>query len=220
MIGWLSGTLLKKAFPDLLLVVQGVGYELQASMTTFSTLPDEAAVVSLYVHCNIREDAHTLYGFYSELERALFRSLIKVNGVGPKLALAILSSMSIEEFIQAVQRKEAQRLVKIPGVGKKTAERLVIEMRDKISNLSSLENLSAGVEKRSKTQASSILTPLAGSVLMQEAIDALETLGYRPQEAAHALKIVEQQCEQKNDSISDLAVEDLIRLALKNRVTR
>ena len=132
MIGLLRGKLLHKQAPDLLLDVGGVGYELLASMTTFFDLPEINNEVTLYTHLIVREDAHTLYAFSSVKERALFRVLLKVNGVGPKMALAIVSGMTAEEFAQRVHANDVTGLTKLPGVGKKTAERLIIEMRDRL----------------------------------------------------------------------------------------
>jgi Holliday junction DNA helicase RuvA len=133
MIGRLYGMLLEKHPPDILLDVNGVGYELSMPMNCFYQLPDMGAFVSLYTHFVVREDAQLLYGFISQTERLLFRELIKANGVGPKLALAILSAMTANEFVDCVATENIAKLVKIPGVGKKTAERLLIEMRDKLS---------------------------------------------------------------------------------------
>ncbi len=132
MIGLLRGKLLIKQPPDLMLDVNGVGYEVQASMTTFYDLPELHAEVTLYTHFVVREDAQLLYGFSSQTERELFRHLLKVNGVGPKMALAIVSGMNPLEFNQVIHAGDIARLSRIPGVGKKTAERLVIELRDRL----------------------------------------------------------------------------------------
>ncbi|MCB8889867.1 Holliday junction branch migration protein RuvA [Vreelandella malpeensis] len=131
MIGRLSGALLEKHPPWVIIDVHGVGYELEASMNTLVALPAPGEKVSLYTHLTIRDDAHLLYGFAREHERALFRALIKVNGVGPKLALAILSGMDEDAFMRCVRDDDSKALTKLPGVGKKTAERLIIEMRDR-----------------------------------------------------------------------------------------
>jgi len=134
-IGRLTGELVEKSPPELLIDVSGVGYELEASMNTFYKLPDVGTFVTLYTHFVVREDAQLLYGFADKNERTLFRTLIKVNGVGPKLALTILSGISVQEFIRTVQHEDSTALVRLPGVGKKTAERLIIEMKDKLDRL-------------------------------------------------------------------------------------
>ena len=133
MIGRLRGILLEKQPPNLLIDVNGVGYEVQASMTSFYQLPEIGKEINLFTHFVVREDAQLLYGFIDESERAMFRQLIKVSGVGPKLALAILSGMSVANLTQCIDARDPQRLVKIPGVGKKIAARLIIEMKDKLS---------------------------------------------------------------------------------------
>ena len=135
MIGFLRGKLVHKAPPFLVLDVQGVGYEVEAPMTTFYDLPAINEEIKLHTHLVVREDAHILFGFSTEADRTLFRTLIKVNGVGPKLALTILSGQSAEEFHRCIQDNDTQTLVRLPGVGKKTAERLVIEMRDRLPDL-------------------------------------------------------------------------------------
>ncbi|MEK9134018.1 MAG: Holliday junction branch migration protein RuvA, partial [Pseudomonadota bacterium] len=132
MIGRLQGVLLRKEPPALMLDVGGVGYELEAPMTTFYELPAVGERVTLYTHLVVREDAHLLYGFVREAQRRLFRELLKVNGVGPRVALAVLSGLSDEEFCRCVAEEDIARLTKVPGIGRKTAERLVIEMRDKL----------------------------------------------------------------------------------------
>ena len=132
MIGLLRGRLLARQPPSLLLDVQGVGYEVDAPMTTFYELPDAGAEVTLYTHLAVREDAHTLYGFLKLSDRNLFRTLLRVNGVGARLALAILSGMETSRFIRCVQEGDTAALVRLPGIGKKTAERLVIELRDRL----------------------------------------------------------------------------------------
>ena len=138
MIGFLRGTLINKTAPQVLLDVNGVGYNILAPMSTFYDLPETGQVVQLLTHLSIREDAHVLFGFLSEQERGLFRSLIRINGVGPKLALAILSGISIEDFQRCVFENNIATLVKLPGIGKKTAERLIIEMRDRLPEISDI----------------------------------------------------------------------------------
>ena len=137
MIGRLKGILLEKQPPEILLDVQGVGYELLLPMTSFYDLPEIGQETTLFTHLVVREDAHLLFGFAQKTDRTLFRELIKTNGVGPKLALAILSAMSVEQFAYAIEREELSKLVKIPGVGKKTAERLLLELKGKLALASS-----------------------------------------------------------------------------------
>lgn len=204
MIGQLNGTLLDKKPPHLLVDVQGVGYEVQASMQTFYRLPEINERVTLYTHFSVREDAQQLYGFFEQSERGLFRNLIKVNGIGPKLALTILSSIEADEFVQCVIDQNNTRLTSLPGVGKKTAERLVIEMRDRLADWESESKLPSN--KGSATQNAS----LAQHKRLQDAISALVTLGYKPQEASRWLHQIDPAIE---------TVEEMIRLALKRMNT-
>lgn len=175
MIGWLKGEILHKQAPQLLLNVQGVGYELQAPMTTFYALP-EAGTVELFTHLVVREDAQLLYAFATTDERRLFRELIKVNGVGAKLALSILSTMECQVFVQCVQIDDVATLVKIPGIGKKTAERLLIEMRDRLKDWFA--------DAEGKITGSALL-PVEDdeAVHINEAVAALITLGYKATDA-------------------------------------
>lgn len=196
MIGRLQGVVLSKQAPDLLLDVQGVGYELLVPLNTFFDIPDIGETVTLHTHFVVREDAQQLYGFSQLEERVLFRHLIKVNGVGPKMALAILSGMSASEFSRCVQRDEVATLVKIPGVGKKTAERLLIEMRDKISSI---------VDNGSEQPVEQVTQDIS-----LEAESALTALGYRPQDAAKMVNRV------ADEHITN--AEELIRAALKSMV--
>ncbi len=198
MIGWLSGKLRAKHPPLLLLDVHGVGYELEAPMTTFYELPPLGESVSLFVHQVIREDAHLLYGFAREADRDLFRLLIRVNGVGPKLALAILSGIEAAEFGRCVFEGDTGSLVRLPGVGKKTAERLVIEMRDKLNapDRTVPPGLPAGTEA---------FTPSTDP--RSEAVSALVALGYRPGDAAQRVRGVAQ---------DGMACEEIIRQALQS----
>ncbi len=202
MIGRLSGILLEKQPPFLLLDVNGVGYECQAPMNTVYQLPELGEQVILHMHLSVSENAHTLFAFYSLEERKLFRELIKVNGVGPKLALGILSAMSAVEFVQNVHQGEATTLVKIPGVGKKTAERLIIEMQDRLKDW----NVETPAEKSSTSHQISSTTSQDN---IQEAISALVALGYKPTSASKAISQLE------DDSLPAAA---LIRLALKNMI--
>jgi Holliday junction DNA helicase RuvA len=190
MIGRLRGILLEKQPPELLIETSGVAYEVQASMQTFYQLPLINQEIILYTHLIIREDAHQLYGFYNKQERVLFRALLKVNGVGPKLALTILSSSSPEEFVRCVNEGDTASLVRLPGVGKKTAERLVIEMRDRVVN----EDFILPSSSHSINSSH------------QDAMSALIALGYKPQEASRALQ---------NIVSENQSSEELIRLALK-----
>jgi holliday junction DNA helicase RuvA len=200
MVGWLKGILLMKQPPLLLINVNGVGYEVVVSMNTLYRLPDEGQVVSLYTHLIIREDAHTLYGFYDLEERMMFRELLRVNGVGPKIALAILSNMDPQSFVQNVLSNETSALMHIPGIGKKTAERLIIEMRDRLNKLEFARPLMQ--EGSSQQQGQSYHR----SPAIQDAMSALEVLGYKPQEANEVVVKIAQE---------GLSSADLIRLALQ-----
>ncbi|QWF72054.1 Holliday junction branch migration protein RuvA [Methylomonas paludis] len=201
MIGFLRGKLIQKTPPQLLLDVQGVGYEIEAPMTTFYDLPGLGEEVRLHTHLVIREDAHILFGFASETERQLFRTLIKVNGVGPKLALTILSGQSVDAFYRCVHDNDVKSLVRLPGVGQKTAERLIIEMRDR---LPALEQSSAA----SPAGTNSVRAAIPASP-RQEAIHALLALGYKPQDAQRMVQLI---------AVEDLSCEDIIRQALRGAI--
>ncbi len=203
MIGFLRGKLLAKKPPQLLLDVQGVGYEVEAPMTTFYELPAIGEAVSLYTHLVVRDDAHILFGFYQEAERTMFRTLIKVNGVGPKLALTILSGQSASEFQRCIEDSDTQALVRLPGVGKKTAERLVIEMRDRLPALSEISETAITLSPGQQNTT-------AGNP-KQEAITALCSLGYK---AVEASKMVQ------NISGNELGCEEIIRLALQGTIKK
>lgn len=196
MIGRLHGTLLEKQPPQLLLEVAGVGYEVSAPMSTFYELPETGNAVILHTHLAVREDAHVLYGFLREQDRLLFRTLIKVSGVGPKLALAILSGMSADEFVRLIQVADSGALTKLPGVGKKTAERLVVEMKDRLKDWQGV-SLVSGADTSPVSAASSA---------EKDAISALVALGYKPQEASRMVSQV---------ASDGLASEEMIRLALR-----
>jgi Holliday junction DNA helicase RuvA len=196
-IGLLRGTILDKQPPRLLLDVQGVGYEIDAPMTTFYDLPDVGAEVTLFTHLAVREDAHTLYGFLTLADRGLFRSLLKVNGVGARLALTILSGMESQTFIACVQGGDASALVKLPGIGKKTAERLIIELRDR------LEASSAPATSASGGPGATVSNPV------DDAVSALVGLGYKPQEASQMVRVIDS---------ADMSSEDIIRSALQTVV--
>ena len=200
MIGHLRGILLEKSPPEILLEVNGIGYEVLLPMTSFYHLPEVNMEAAIYTHLVVREDAHLLFGFYHKQDRTLFRELIKTNGVGPKLALAILSAMSVSEFSYAIEREELSKLVKIPGVGKKTAERLIVELKGKFK---AYQHDDFSIEQTA-TQ-SGIETDKASSI--EDAISALVALGYKPVEAE---KMVKRVAKPEWDS------EQLIREALKN----
>lgn len=180
MIGRLRGTLLEKQPPWLVIDVSGVGYELEASMNTLLALPGVGETIQLFTHLTVREDAHLLYGFARQQERALFRALIKVNGVGPKLALAILSGMEENQFIRCVMDDDVKSLTRLPGVGKKTAERLIVEMRDRFPHWSAEQNETLDVSGQADEFART-RDPLA------DAEAALISLGYKPTEASRLL---------------------------------
>ena len=200
MIGFLRGKLAVKAPPMLVLDVQGVGYEVEAPMTTFYNLPAIGMEIILYTHLVVREDAHILFGFSTEADRAMFKTLIKVNGVGPKLALTILSGQSAEEFHRCIHNNDTQALVRLPGVGKKTAERLIIEMRDRLPDL--------GDSVMANTDNSNALLPAINNP-KQEAISALCSLGYKPLDASKMVQAI---------NIEGKSCEELIRLALQGAV--
>ncbi|MEZ5529755.1 MAG: Holliday junction branch migration protein RuvA [Porticoccaceae bacterium] len=198
MIGRISGILLERQAPELLIDVQGIGYEVLVSLTTFFELPPPGQSVVLHTHFVVREDAQQLYGFSELAERELFRHLIKVSGVGPKMALAILSGMNAGEFVRTVQDNDVATLVRLPGVGKKTAERLIVEMRDRLKDFAA-----ADLPLPERASSSGV------SEQIQEAESALVALGYKPQEAARMVNAV------ANDAQSS---QELIRLALKSMV--
>jgi holliday junction DNA helicase RuvA len=194
MIGRLRGILLQKQPPHLLVDVAGVAYEVDAPMSTFYDLPEVGKEVILHTHLAIKEDAHSLYGFASESDRTLFRTLLKITGVGAKMALAVLSGASVAEFTRLIQTADVTALTRIPGVGKKTAERMIVELKDKLGSFSS-----AGIA----------LGRIAGSVAADpqtEATVALGALGYKPIEVQALLKKVD---------ATGLSAEELIRRALQ-----
>jgi len=201
LIGFLRGKLVAKAPPMLVLDVQGVGYEVEAPMTTFYNLPAMGETVQLHTHLVIRDDAHILFGFSTEADRVMFRTLIKVNGVGPKLALTILSGQSSDEFYRCIQDNDTAALVRLPGVGKKTAERLIIEMRDKLP--------AAGESNAEQTSVADGAVAVPRSHAKQEAISALCALGYKPADASKMVQNIAQE---------DKTCEDIIRLALQGKV--
>lgn len=197
MIGYLRGKLAIKTPPVLVIDVNGVGYEVEAPMTTFYDLPKLGEEVKLFTHLVVREDAHILFGFAAEADRLMFRNLIKVNGVGPKLALTILSGQSAEEFHRCIHNNDTQALIRLPGVGKKTAERLIIEMRDRLPELE-------GSNVAAESGVSDSMTAISQPV--QEAVSALCSLGYKPQDASRMVRAIPAEGK---------TCEDIIRLALQ-----
>jgi len=199
-IAWLKGVLRDKQPPWLLVDVGGIGYELQASMTTFTALPKTGTEVALFAHQVVRDDAHQLFGFAQRRERDVFRQLLKVNGVGAKVALAILSGMDTTTLGRCVLEGDTASLARLPGIGKKTAERLVIEMRDRMGPLPGGGQPGTPLDGASPDAA---LDPAA------EAVSALVALGLKPPEASRRVAAIER---------ADLACEDIVRLALKAMV--
>ena len=193
MIGQLTGILLAKQPPALLLDVQGVGYELEAPMATFYELPDEGSSLTLLTHIVVREDAQLLFGFSSLQQRDLFRMLLRVSGIGPRVALAILSGLSVQEFSRCINSDNVARLIKVPGIGRKTAERVILELRDK-----PMPGLDAGAEAVAQDDSEEA---------RNDAISALTALGYKSQAAE---KVIGQLADQASTS------EALIRLALQS----
>lgn len=198
MIGRISGVLIEKKPPQIIVDCHGVGYEIEAPMTTIWALPELNEPVSLYTHLAVREDAHLLYGFASASERSLFRALLKVNGVGTRMALVILSGMDADEFAACVQAGDTARLSSLPGIGKKTAERLIVEMRDRVGHL-----------------ADSLPRPATGGNTaddaVADAVSGLIALGYKPQDASkfvHAL------------DTAQMTSEAIIREVLKSLLPR
>jgi len=206
MIGRIYGTIIEKQPPQLLVDVQGVGYEVDAPMSTFYQLPNLGEVVTLHTHLVVREDAQLLYGFASLAERSLFRILIKISGVGPKLALTILSGMNASEFIVCVQDNDAAALVRLPGVGKKTAERLIIELRDKLKDQDVGSSASPGDRLGVSLGAGMNSAPAASSPVA-DAVSALVALGYKAPEASRMVHALE---------TTDLGTEEIIRLSLQS----
>lgn len=199
MIGRLQGKIIEKSPPEMVLDVQGVGYELLLPMTSFYNLPPVGEQTTVFTHLVVREDAHLLFGFAEKQDRTLFRELIKTNGVGPKLALAILSAMSVSQFANAVEQEELAKLTKIPGIGRKTAERLLVELKGKFKGLTQSDFFA-------ETQPNAIIANGQPDPA-DEARDALIALGYKPADAEKMVKKV---------SHTDKSSEQIIRDALKN----
>jgi len=200
-IGRLRGTLAEKQPPHVIVDINGLGYELEVPMTTLYRLPSVGEPLTLHTHLVVREDAHLLYGFFEKRERELFRELIRLNGVGPKLALALMSGLEVDELVRCVQAQDTSVLVKIPGVGKKTAERLLVELKDRFKAWEIVPGMSPLVTE-----------PRGGNAVSSaenDAVSALISLGYKPQEASRAVSAI------KEDGLSS---EDMIRRALKGMV--
>jgi len=198
MIGQIRGILVEKKPPEILVDVGGLSYELQIPMSTAYQLPEVGSELRLHTHFVVREDAQLLYGFYELKDKTLFRALIRVNGVGPKMALAILSGMAADEFARTVRENNVVAMTRMPGIGKKTAERLIVEMRDRLTEWDDAE---AAAALPGATQST--------SAMGKEAETALLALGYKPQQAARAVAMVLKSDPEVPDS------ESLIRLALK-----
>ena len=196
MIGSLRGRLTAKQAPQVIVECNGVGYEIETPMSTFLELPGTGEEVFLQTHLVVRENAHSLYGFATADEKSLFRTLLAVSGVGAKMALSILSGMTVTDFERCVRMEDAALLVKIPGVGKKTADRLIIEMRDKIDKLPSLKVVAGTASVTTDSRS--------------EAVDALVSLGYKPAEVKRLLATID---------VEDKSAEDIIRLALRQAVS-
>jgi Holliday junction DNA helicase RuvA len=205
MIGRLKGILAEKRAPQVLIDCNGVGYEADVSMTTYYQLPEAGEPISIWTHLLVKEDSHSLIGFTTEQERKLFRQLIRVNGVGPKMALTILSGINDHEFAICVTQNDVTTLTRLPGVGKKTAERLIIEMRDKVDGLMQPEHVSTG--------GAEALTS-SGRSSKSEALEALQTLGYKPVDAENMIRLAEQGGE------ADMNASALIKKALQTSVNR
>ena len=194
MIAWIQGTLQEKQPPTILVNVNGVGYELEAPMSTFYELPAVEQTVTLFVHMVVREDAQLLYAFSNRQQRELFRSLIKVNGVGPKVALAVLSTLSASELMQCMANEDVDQLIRVPGIGKKTAQRLVVEMKDRLQREFGDLAAEAAVESAGASNP------------RQDAIQALTSLGYKSSDAGRAVRSL----------ADDLSSEEMIRQALRS----
>ncbi|QJI44608.1 Holliday junction branch migration protein RuvA [Pseudomonas sp. ADAK2] len=205
MIGRLRGTLAEKQPPHLILDVNGLGYELEVPMTTLYRLPSVGEPLTLHTHLVVREDAQLLYGFASKRERDFFRELIRLNGVGPKLALALMSSLEVDELVRCVQSQDTSALTKVPGVGKKTAERLLVELKDRFKAWETVPAMFALVPN----QPGGLDAPAPTVNAESDAISALVSLGYKPQEASKAITSIKEK---------GLSSEDLIRRALKGMI--
>jgi Holliday junction DNA helicase RuvA len=203
-IGRLRGTLAEKQPPHLILDVNGLGYELEVPMTTLYRLPSVGEPLTLHTHLVVREDAQLLYGFIGRRERDFFRELIRLNGVGPKLALALMSSLEVDELVRCVQAQDTSALVRVPGVGKKTAERLLVELKDRFKAWETVPSMFALVPNQPDGAPAQ---PVASAE--SDAVSALISLGYKPQEASKAVSAIKDK---------GLSSEDMIRRALKGMI--
>ena len=197
MIGHLKGKIISKSPPQVLLEVQGIGYEVLCPMSTFYELNNLSDDVLLFTHLSIKEDAHTLFGFITKDEKNVFRELIRVNGVGPKVALAILSNLSVHSLVECISTEDADLLAKTPGIGKKTALKLIVELQDRLSKLDLTGSLANSSEIKQNSNPNS-----------KQAIEALQSLGFKAKEANRMVSKIEDQ---------ELSTEQLIRLALQNK---
>ena len=197
MIGHLKGKIISKSPPEVLLEVQGIGYEILCPMSTFYELDNLSEDVLLFTHLSIKEDAHTLFGFITKDEKNVFRELIRVNGVGPKVALAILSNLSVHSLVECISTEDADLLAKTPGIGKKTALKLIVELQDRLSKLDLVGSLANSIEIKQNSNPNS-----------KQAIEALQSLGFKAKEANRMVSKIEDQ---------ELSTEQLIRLALQNK---
>lgn len=203
MIAQITGKVLEKTPPQVVVDVQGIGYEVEAPISTLFSIGEAGAEVTLFTQQIIRDDAHLLFGFATRAEKALFRELIRINGVGPKLALAILSGCSVDEFWGIVRDDDVTRLTRLPGVGKKTAERLIVEMRDREAGMDVVARLPE------KSGVAVTVSPSA------EAVAALEALGYKPQEAKKMVDMAAKSVDGESGGS-----QELIRLALRQTVRK
>ena len=197
MIGHLKGKIISKSPPEVLLEVQGIGYEVRCPMSTIYELDNLYGDVLLFTHLSIKEDAHTLFGFITKDEKNVFRELIRVNGVGPKVALAILSNLSVHSLVECISTEDADLLAKTPGIGKKTALKLIVELQDRLSKLDLVGSLANSIEIKQNSNPNS-----------KQAIEALQSLGFKAKEANRMVSKIEDQ---------ELSTEQLIRLALQNK---
>ena len=197
MIGHLKGKIISKSPPQVLLEVQGIGYEVLCPMSTFYELDNLSDDVLLFTHLSIKEDAHTLFGFITKDEKNVFRELIRVNGVGPKVALAILSNLSVHSLVECISTEDADLLAKTPGIGKKTALKLIVELQDRLSKLDLAGSFANSSEIKQNSNPNS-----------KQAIEALQSLGFKAKEANRMVSKIEDQ---------ELSTEQLIRLALQNK---
>ena len=197
MIGHLKGKIISKSPPEVLLEVQGIGYEVLCPMSTIYELDNLSEDVLLFTHLSIKEDAHTLFGFITKDEKNVFRELIRVNGVGPKVALAILSNLSVHSLVECISTEDADLLAKTPGIGKKTALKLIVELQDRLSKLNLVGSIANSSEIKQNSNPNS-----------KQAIEALQSLGFKAKEANRMVSKIEDQ---------ELSTEQLIRLALQNK---